>query len=76
MTKLKHGRATALSRTPPFGRCDAFSQPRRSVPAAGFRRQIGPENVSQALTLPVWNPLRNQLARCSEVPCVKESGTT
>src|SRR5689334_423822 len=33
-------------------------------------------NVSPIRTSPVSNPLRNQRERCSDVPCVNESGTT
>ena len=34
------------------------------------------ENVSQAAGSPLSRPALNQRARCSDVPCVNESGTT
>ena len=32
--------------------------------------------VSQALSVPCFQPVRNHLTRCAEVPWVKESGVT
>ena len=37
---------------------------------------VSAEKVSQAPGSPLRNPVRNQRRRCSEVPCVNESGLT
>jgi hypothetical protein len=37
---------------------------------------LSDDSVLQLETCPELNPLRNQRLRCSELPCVNESGTT
>ena len=56
-------------------------QIRSGVPATGADRRSkdlsdhpGAERVA-AIDIPETSPLRNHLTRCSEVPCVNESGT-
>ena len=45
-----------------------------SLPAAPY--SVFAESVSQPETWPPLKPFKNQRLRCSEVPWVKESGTT
>ena len=44
--------------------------------AARERNQTGLLNVSQSERRPLRRPLANQVARCSDVPWLKLSGTT
>ena len=59
------------STTPPIGRVERVVEVEDDV-----RRATGPANVSQLSTLPLSKPRRNHCTRCSDEPCVNDSGCT
>src|SRR5215207_5597877 len=64
-----------------LGRRDAGVPRRSATPirslegAARGRHQMSASNVSQAFGSPESKPVRNQVTRCSDVPCVNDSGS-